>query len=270
MRGDVADVALAGTLFAPHYARALPRCVTAPSILLRAEPSAESEAVSELSCGETFSIVDRNDGWAWGFSTHDHYVGYVPAEALGLCRVASHVVDAPRAAVHAAADAASPVLRHLPIGARVIASGDGEFLAVDDGFVAASFLRPHHLPIVDPVTIAESLLGMPYLWGGRGGEGVDCSGLVQRAFGLGGFALPRDSDQQQADAGRALAPAEPLARGDLVFFPGHVGIMVDDLSIIHATRSAMAVIVEPLADLVARIAAEHDAPILARKRVTCP
>jgi cell wall-associated NlpC family hydrolase len=107
---------------------------------------------------------------------------------------------------------------------------------------------------------------VPYSWGGRSGDALDCSGLVQLVFGLKGIAAPRDADMQQAGFGLELNEGEALQRGDLVFFPGHVGIMADSENVIHANGAAMAVSVEPLVDAAARFA-EHDVAILARKRV---
>ena len=61
---------------------------------------------------------------------------------------------------------------------------------------------------------------------------------------------------------------EELRRGDLVFFPSHVGLMVDRDRLIHASSHSMQVTIEPLADVVARYAADSDQPVLARKRLT--
>jgi cell wall-associated NlpC family hydrolase len=117
-----------------------------------------------------------------------------------------------------------------------------------------------------PADLAEQLIGTPYSWGGRSGDAIDCSGLVQLVFGLKGHMPPRDADMQQAEFGEELAEGDALQRGDLVFFPGHVGIMADAENIIHANGTAMAVSVEPLADAAARFAA-YDEAIVARKRV---
>ena len=121
----------------------------------------------------------------------------------------------------------------------------------------------------DPAELAEQMIGAPYLWGGRTAKGVDCSGLVQLVWGAAGVQLPRDSDLQLAALGadKDVDPAA-LARGDLVFFPGHVGIMADGQNIIHASRRWMAVKAEPLADVIARSAAkDHDPPVSGYKRL---
>lgn len=155
--------------------------------------------ISQLLPGETFSVVETSGGWAWGYSDHDKYVGYVDARAL---RAPAEPPANPEAATDAAA-------------------------------------------------IAESFLDMPYLWGGRGIAGIDCSGLVQIAYGRTGIALPRDSDQQAA-LGTTDLPAE-LQRGDLIFFPDHVAMMTGPADAVHANGHHMRVVTEPLADIISRI-----------------
>ena len=104
----------------------------------------------------------------------------------------------------------------------------------------------------DPAAVAERFLGVPYLWGGRDSLGLDCSGLVQQAFYAVGRACPRDTDQQLAAFAQ---PAEraALQRGDLVFWKGHVGMMLDAQRLIHANAHHMAVAIEPVETALERI-----------------
>lgn len=266
-RGDIADIALAGTLFAPHYARPVLRRCAAPSTPMRAAGAVDALLVSQLLHGEAFAVLDISGGWAWGYSAHDHYVGYVAADALGRDERFTHRVNAPAALVYATPDLKSPAINRFTLGALVEARGEGDWLTVAGGHMFAAQLDALGAVRSDPAALAEALVGEPYLWGGRGDGGFDCSGLVQLVFGLSGHALPRDSDQQCAAAGAPIPDGEALRRGDLVFFPGHVGIMVDGERILHATAFAMSVIVEPLADLISRTAAEHEVPVLARRRI---
>lgn len=111
--------------------------------------------------------------------------------------------------------------------------------------------RHHESPASDPVEAALRFLDMPYLLGGRGGAGIDCSGLVQRAFAAVGVSLPRDSDMQQA-LRAPLAADAPLRRGDLIGFPGHVGLMLDGEMLVHATAHWGRALIEPLGDVAGR------------------
>lgn len=213
MRGDLADVALAGRHFSPHYANPVERFCSVPFAAIRDRP--EGQQISELLVGEVFMLLDISGGWAWGYTGQDHYVGYVLADALAA--------SGGQAAVPATADA---------------------------------------------VDAAKQFLGQPYVWGGRGGCGIDCSGLIQRSLAAMGVMAPRDSDMQMDTVGVAIPEGALLRRGDLIFFPGHVGMMVDAENMIHATRHHGKTVIEPLGDVVIRVAEEHEKPVLARKRIS--
>ena len=254
-------MALADRVFAPHYARPLLHGCIVARVAMRGSASEDAPAVSELLLGERFAVVDVGGEWAWGYACDDGYVGYVPVAALGGVVETTHVVTAPAALVFAAADIKSPVAARLPMGARFAGEASGEFVRGANGFVH----RRHLDDAPDPVTVARRLIGTPYRWGGRSGDGIDCSGLVQLAFALCGRALPRDSDQQRV-VGDAIPDDAALARGDLVFLPGHVGIMIDADTLLHANAHWMAVVEEPLAAVLARQPA--GAGIVARRRPT--
>ena len=258
---------LADRMFAPHYARAELCHCAADMAMLRSAPDAGARAVSQLVRGEGFALLDRAGGWAWGRCEHDDYVGYLPDEALGAVATPSHCVTAPLALAFAAPDIKSAAIGSHAIGVLLDGRIDGDFLATGGGFVHRRHVAAVEERVADPVAVAERLVGMPYLWGGRGAGGIDCSGLVQRAIGFAGIAAPRDSDLQQQALGELLPDGAALRRGDLVFFPGHVGLMVDGDRLIHANAHWMAVTIEPLADVVARLSPLHERPVTARRRM---
>jgi len=268
IRPDLADVALADHYFAPHYAAPVPRTCVTTSAMVRGTPSAGASAVTELLHGETFHMLDSRAGWAWGYCAHDHYVGYVPVDVLGEpAEAPAGFITRTSAPAFAAADIKSPVATLLPAGARIAGTLDGDFLATPAGHVHQRHIRPMDAPETDWVAAAQRYLGMPYVWGGRGGLGIDCSGLVQMALAACGIAAPRDTDQQAEALGTAIPDDAAAMRGDIIFFPGHVGLMVDEARLLHANAFWMAVTIEPLADVVARLAGTHEQPITARRRV---
>ena len=269
IRPDLADIAVAGQHFAPHYAAPMMRSGAVPSAAIRSAPSLDAEQTSELLLGEGFALLDLTGGWAWGYSLADHYVGYLAADALGAPIAATHRVDAIEAMLHSAPDAASTGCAVLPRGALVMGEAQGEWLATAHGYLPLAALAEAGALHADPAAIAEEMVGAPYQRGGRTAKGIDCSGLVQLAWALAGLQLPRDSDLIWAAIGadKDVDPAK-LARGDLVFFPGHVGIMADGERIVHASRRWNAVKAEPLADVIARSADKgHQPPVRGAKRL---
>lgn len=269
IRGDLADIKLAGKLFAPHYAVPMIKHCIMPATTIHAEPGGRKEGTSRLLHGEEFAVLDIAGDWAWGYGLHDHYLGYVRFDALGEMGDPTHIVTGRGALMVAAPKVPSPLIKRLPMGARLscgMVTDCGDFLTCGDGYVPVQQVMEIGDVSVDPVELALGLVGTPYLWGGRSGDAIDCSGLVQLAFGLAGHDVPRDADMQQADFGEELPEDAKLQRGDLVFFKGHVGIMTDAENTVHATSHWMKVVHEPLADILPRFE-DDDQPITARKRV---
>ena len=245
-RRDIADIALAGRLFAPHYAAPLQRaCGLIPTLVLQ-EPADGAEAVSELLPGEGFAVLDLTAGWAWGYCLADHRVGYIEAIELAEPLEPTHVVVEAQAPIQSGPDPLAATLSHLPMGSRLHGEVRGASLEFEGGFVPLSYLRPVGEHDEDPVAVAQRLLGAPYRPGGRTCHGIDCSGLVQLALQLCGVDAPRDSRDQRG-LGEPLDDDSPLKRGDLLFCEDHVGMMVDDRMAIQVSWQAQKVAIEPFA-----------------------
>jgi len=266
-RDGVAARSLQGVVPAERYVETTQRQVVVPSASLRRDAAADAEQVDQLLFGEQFEVLDEDDGWALGQARRDGYVGYVGAAALGAAGPApTHMLRALRTYGYS-----GPSIRSAPVGLYsmnalvCVEGGDGRFLKSSGGWFIEEHLAPIDQPAADFVAVAERFIGTPYFWGGRESLGLDCSGLVQQALYAAGRACPRDSDQQAAMG--APVPAEQLRRGDLVFWRGHVAIMVSDIDIIHANGAAMAVTIEPLATAIARTRASGSGEPTAFRRL---
>jgi len=211
---------------------------------VRSEPADGAPAVSQLLPGEGFAVLDIAAGWAWGYCTADHRVGYVEAIELTEPLTPTHLVIEATAPIQPDADPISPPLSYLPMGSRLHGEVKGALLEFEGGFVPLSYLRDIDEPEEDPVAVARRLMGAPYLPGGRTCQGVDCSGLVQLSLQLCGVDCPRDSAEQRA-LGEPVPEGAPLRRGDLLFCDDHVGMMVDDRMAIQVSHEAQRVSVEP-------------------------
>jgi hypothetical protein len=269
-RPDLAAAHLRGTVEAARYVEGVRCRVAAGFANLKEGPSPDSRQSSQLLFGETFTVFEEADGWAWGQNATDSYVGHVRLEALDMEGAEpGHRVSALRTYLFPEPDLKTPPLDLLPFGAAVAALGETDgYVEIDGGgWIYGRHLREAAAPAADPVDTALRFLGTPYLWGGRTSLGIDCSGLVQMALAAAGIACPRDSDLQKAALGQLVSDTgagHGFARGDLVFFPGHVGLMADPDRLVHANAFHMEVVCEPLADVLARAGAKG---ITAVKRI---
>jgi cell wall-associated NlpC family hydrolase len=228
---------------------------------LRRDPASDAELATQALKGERVTIYDRNgEGWAWGQLNGDGYVGWLPDRALAKpFGPPTHKVTALSTFGFPGPSIKLPPTGMLALGAKLaITRNDGEFAVTHDGL----YVPRRHLGALDDrerdfVAVAERFAGAPYLWGGKTTLGIDCSGLVQVALNAAGIGCPRDSDMQEAGLGRTLSQSESkkLQRGDLIFWEGHVAIVRDTETIVHANAHHMATAVENTRDAVARIKA---------------
>ncbi len=265
VRPDLAASHLRGQVEAPRYADGMAMTVSVPVADLVADPAARGME-SQLLLGDGFTVYDLADGWAWGQVGFDGYVGYVAEASLRPARDGRRVtIGAPFQHVYPVPDIKSRPGSTLPYLATPAAV---EWLQDFVALAGGGYVLRAHLARTEPdfVTVAETFLGVPYLWGGTSVFGLDCSGLVQLALRAAGRVIGRDSDMQAA-AGEAVPDGAALQRGDLICWRGHIGIMQDAMRLIHATGHAMRVISEPLDKVVERIAGQaQGGPVTARRR----
>ncbi len=257
-RPNLAAAHLRGTVEAPRYVEGMRLQVVAGVVDVKNAPTPDAPLDTQALAGEVVTVYDDEEGFAWAQLESDGYVGYLPAVALAPPGPAvTHRVVVRRTFVYPGANMKLPPQAVLPFGAGVaIADTRGDFamIAGNGGAIFAAHLRTADFRAPDSVSIGESFLGAPYLWGGKTPDGLDCSGLIQVCLTAAGIACPRDTDMQEKALGVTLPDGAPLQRGDLVFWRGHVGIMQDEARLLHANGFHMLVESEPFEEARTRIA----------------
>jgi cell wall-associated NlpC family hydrolase len=274
VRDDLAAASLRDAFPGRRYSEGQERQVSRDACPLRFRPDVAAGLESQLILGEIFTVFDEQDGWCWGQNRRDGYVGYVPASYLR-----SEVVDTDHQVVARSTHTyPGPDIKLMPTGqlgmcAEVkVVDTDGSFLQIDSGeWIYARHLVSSSYAMPDLVATALKFTGTPYLWGGRSSQGLDCSALIQFALRMARIDAPRDSDQQAASVGVDVAMADPidlslLEEGDLIFFPGHVGIYVEHWRFLHANAYDMQVSVHNLSEVLDRAKAA-DAGISGIRRI---
>ena len=256
MRDGLADRRLEGLVAADRFADATPMQASAPIASIRKAPAPDAEQEDQLVFGERFDVLFEDGDFAFGQARRDGYVGYVTRDALSAPVLApTHRIAALRCYAFSAPDIKSAIVGLYSLNALVtVEAQEGRFVrAARAGWFPVEHLAPIGTGEIDYVAVAQRFLGAPYQWGGRESLGLDCSALVQQALAACNRACPRDTDLQRAFFPE-VAEAE-RRRGDLVFWKGHVAVLLDAETILHANAHHMATAIEPLAEAIARIEA---------------
>lgn len=216
--------------------------------------------------GEVFNIEETDQGWAKGALATDGYEGWISLSDLtaitdeyerpnAYCTaIHSHIYERPdiKARPKQAIAFMSPLIVNPD-------ETEDNFIAMRDG----GWVNVQHITATydikngpDAHVTAERFIGTPYVYGGRSAQGIDCSALIQLSYARRGVKLPRDSgDQAEKYASDAVTlgsddlDTRPLQTGDIVFFPGHVGIMCSEDEMIHAFSDTMRVQKDKVSDI---------------------
>jgi cell wall-associated NlpC family hydrolase len=261
----VAAAELQGVVAAAAYVTGTPSFVAVSVADLLKAPDGPRDR--QLLYGAKVRVLEDHEGWSF-VQASDGYVGYVASAALDANAAApTHRIIACATHAYERPDFKSPDRLSLPFGAAVaVGRIEDRYAETPLGYIPVVHLGPIAHCFSDPVEVARLHLGTPYLWGGNSAFGLDCSGLVQASLLACGIPCPGDSDMQSAEVGEPIAKDEPLQRGDLIFWKGHVAMMTGPDRMIHANATHMAVVEEDFAEACARIAAKGDGAIIARRR----
>ena len=230
------------------------------SAYMKCTNSMSSHLETECLFGETIEILDRNLNWVYCRLDTDGYHGWLQEYNLGQLDKITHRVLALRTYIYKEASPKSNVVMHLTLGSQLcIEQIEDEwaktyFLVnniIEVGYIPTKHIVEIGHKVSDWVSVAESLEGTPYKWGGRDTVGLDCSALLQLAYQTYGEILPRNTSEQ-VNFKKPNIIIDKLKRGCVVFWEGHVGIMVDRFNCIHANAYHMKTIIEPLFDIIKR------------------
>ena len=258
-----AHTSLRGVVDAPTYTDGITLRLNRPLADLLKNPGGPRERQLLLGC--SFTVIDHDQGHSFGFATKDGYCGWLPDDALFDSPAPTHWIAAPASHVYPEPRVQAPEIAALSLGAQLhVMSQTDKWAETPLGFVPTPHLRALGDRPTDPVAVAETLLGTPYLWGGNSRAGLDCSGLVQLAYHACGLACPGDSDLQQI-LGHPVNDTT-YQRGDLLFWRGHVALVSDPDTILHANGHTMSVAYEPIPAAITRIETQNGGPVTHHRR----
>ena len=234
--------------------------VYASSAPLRRSP--ENDALLETEClhGEILNILSTNNDWFFCQTKIDNYKGWIHSSFIGKKNKVTHRVCIIRTFVYFLPDEKTKILQYLPMGSKVwVKSINTKWAKIFSpnthdffGYIPESHIQQFNNIKIDWVNSAEQLIGTPYKWGGRDSLGIDCSALIQVSLEAINIKVPRNTCEQIKFKKSMEINLKDIRRGSVVFWNGHVGVMINNSLILHANAFHMKTIVEPLKYVIQR------------------
>lgn len=210
-------------------------------IPIRETPSDLSQMTTQLLFGDVFEVLDRKDNWLQIQNAYDDYIGWLDNKQQIVISIEEF--NSLKSQLYTNDKSGELILNGelYPLLPASSFPSEGSFKIGQLSFETRLALLPFSENRSDEISsIALSYLNAPYLWGGKTPFGIDCSGFTQSVYKIVGIKLKRDASQQ-ATQGETLSFLSEAKVGDLVFFDNeeekitHVGILLDDNKIIHAS-----------------------------------
>lgn len=232
-----------------------------PSTKMNSDPYENSSLETECLFGESVEIIDQHSGWYYCKALIDNYYGWIKKNSLGYLEEATHRIILNRSFVFENRDPKSFCINYLPIGSKLtVRDMDNDWATIELpsiyktslGYVPSKHIVTLKSRVKDWVKVAEQFLGIPYRWGGRDSLGIDCSALVQLSYEAYGYNIPRNTTDQIKLNKKLIRNLISLDRGCVVYWKGHVAVMIDKFNCIHANAYHMKTIIEPLEDIIKR------------------
>ena len=229
--------------------------------------TARSEIVSQLLYGETFKKLSQSGSWIKIKNDLDNYIGYIKYKKFSSKQINSHKIYNLYANLYSKPSIKNKINKKLSFGSKIkVVQKKGEFYKFDNLWIKKSDLKKINYKTKDIFKYIKKFINTKYKWGGKHFNGIDCSGLIQLFFNFNNKHCPRDTKDQIRYFKRQIE-LKNVKKNDLIFWKGHVAVVISNNNLIHAYGPFKKTIVMPVNKTIDRIYKSTNLKILGIRRI---
>ncbi len=212
-----------------------------------------SSVVTQLLYGDTFKKLEQKGSWIRIKNDSDNYKGYIKNKKFNLNHKNTHKVYILHANLYSKPNEKSKIKKKLSFGSKVkITQQRGKFLGFDKFWIKKNSLKKINFKTKNYFKNINKFINVKYKWGGKHYTGVDCSGLIQLFLNFNNKFCPRDT-KDQIKYFKKKIKLHNIKKNDLIFWKGHVAIVLSKNKLIHAYGPLKKVVIMPIKKTIDRI-----------------
>ena len=213
----------------------------------------KSSVVTQLLYGDTFKKLKQEGSWIKIKNDSDNYKGYIKNKKFNLNHKNTHKVYILRANLYSKPNEKSKIKKKLSFGSKVkITQQRGKFLGFDKFWIKKNSLKKINFKTNNYFKDINKFINVKYKWGGKHFTGIDCSGLIQLFLNFNNKFCPRDT-KDQIKYFKKKIKLYNIKKNDLIFWKGHVAIVLSKNKLIHAYGPLKKVVIMPIKKTIDRI-----------------
>ena len=227
----------------------------------------KSEVVTQLLFGETFTKLKRNGSWIKIKNDKDGYVGYIKNKKFSSNLKNTHKVYNLFSTIYSKPLSNYKTRKKLSFGSEIkVLEKKDKFYKFDNLWIKKKDLKKINFSSRNIFNNAIKFINVKYKWGGKYYNGIDCSALVQLCLNNNQKFCPRDTKDQIKFFKNKIS-LKNLRKNDLIFWKGHVAIVISKTKLIHAYGPLKRVIIAPIKKTIDKIYKTANLKVIGARRL---
>ena len=238
-----------------------------PVINVHKKKNTKSEVVTQLLYGDTFKKLKKNGAWLKIKNDRDNYKGFIKNKNFQPNLKNTHKICNLSAALYSKPSNKSKIKNQLSFESKIkVLKKKGSFYKFDHLWIKKRDLKKISVITKDPFHNIKKFINIKYKWGGKHFSGIDCSGLIQLFFNYNNKFCPRDANDQ-IKYFKKKVELRNIRKNDLIFWKGHVAVVISKNKLIHAYGPLKKVVIMPIKKTINRIRTTANLEVIGVRRV---
>ena len=228
----------------------------------------KSSVVTQLLYGDTFKKLEQKGSWIRIKNDSDNYKGYIKNKKFNLNDKSTHKICVLYSNLYSKPNDRKKIKKKLSFGSKVkITERKGKFFKFDKFWIKKDSLKKISFKTQNSFKDISKFINVKYKWGGKHFSGIDCSGLIQLFLNFNNRFCPRDT-KDQIKYFKKKIELHNIKKNDLIFWKGHVALVLSKNKLIHAYGPLKKVIIMPIKKTIDRIHKTANLKVTAIRRIS--